>query len=85
MSNQTPETAAFTVRLDKDSIAALDALATSTERSRNWLVASAIEEYVAQNQWQIARIEDGMRAANAGNFANDEAVARVFTKYGPTP
>lgn len=85
MTNQMQETTAFTVRLDKDAVAALDALAASTERSRNWLVASAIQEYVAQNQWQIARIEDGLRAADAGDFATEVSVARVFGKYGPTP
>ncbi len=43
--------AAFTVRLDESTLVALDRLAEKTERSRNWLVARAIEDYVALNAW----------------------------------
>jgi len=85
MSNQPSETAAFTIRLEKIAATALDQLAQSTDRSRNWLVNRAIEEYIAQNQWQIKRIEDGVKAASVGDYAADAQVARVFAKYGQTP
>ncbi len=73
--------AAFTVRLDETTLGALDRLAEKTERSRNWLVAKAVEDYVARNAWQLAKIEAGITAADRGEFASDDEVARVRKKF----
>ena len=75
--------APFTVRLDETTLLALDRLAERTDRSRNWLVARAIEDYVALNAWQIGKIEAGLAAADRGEFATDEELARVRTKFAP--
>ncbi|MFY8154624.1 MAG: CopG family ribbon-helix-helix protein, partial [Hyphomicrobiales bacterium] len=42
-------TAAFTIRLDDQMLAKLDALAADTDRSRSWLAAKAIEDYLELN------------------------------------
>lgn len=73
--------AAFTVRLDKTTLGALDQLAEKTERSRNWLVAKAVEDYVARNAWQVSKIEEGLASANRCDFASDDEVARVRKKF----
>ena len=73
--------AAFTVRLDEATLGALDELAEKTERSRTWLVTRAIEEYVELNAWQIGKIEAGVAAADHGDFASDQDVARVRKKF----
>ncbi len=73
--------AAFTVRLEESALGALDRLADKTERSRNWLVARAIEDYIALNAWQIGKIEAGIEAADGGDFAGEEDVARVRDKF----
>ena len=74
-------TAAFTLRLDDDTLKALDRLAEKTDRSRSWLAARAIEEYIALNAWQIEKIEAGISAADRGDFADEKEVARVLKKY----
>lgn len=74
-------TAAFTIRLDDETLAKLDALAADTDRSRNWLAAKAIESYVALNAWQIEQIKAGLAEADRGEFATDEEVRSVFDKY----
>ena len=76
---------AFTVRLDDDTLGALDRLAERTARSRSWLAAKAIEEYVALNAWQIGRIEAGIAAAERGDFAGADEVVRVRGKFCPAP
>jgi predicted transcriptional regulator len=76
-----PVTAAFTLRLSEETLEALDRLAEKTERSRSWLATKAIEDYVALNAWQIGKIEAGIAAADRGDFASDEDVARVAGKY----
>lgn len=72
---------AFTVRLDDDLAQALDNLAAATDRSRAWLVARAVQDYVDLNAWQIGKIQEGLAAAQAGDFASDEDVARIRRKY----
>jgi predicted transcriptional regulator len=74
-------TAAFTIRLDDEMLAKLDALAADTDRSRNWIAAKAIQDYVELNAWQIQRIKEGIAEADRGEFATDEDVAAVFNKY----
>lgn len=73
--------AAFTVRLDETTLGALDQLAEKTERSRNWLVAKAVENYVALNAWQVGKIEAGLAAADRGEFASDAELARLRKKF----
>ena len=72
---------AFTLRLNEATLDALDQLAEKTERSRSWLAAKAIEEYIALNAWQFGKIEAGIAAADRGDFASDDDVARVVGKY----
>lgn len=73
--------AAFTIRIDDELAAKLDDLAKQTDRSRSWLAARAIEDYVALNEWQIAKIKEGIADADAGRFASDEEVEAVFARY----
>lgn len=64
-------TAAFTIRLDDETLAKLDALAADTDRSRNWLAAKAIESYVELNAWQIEQIKAGLAEADRGEFVSE--------------
>lgn len=64
-------TAAFTIRLDDETLAKLDALAVDTDRSRNWLAAKAIESYVELNAWQIEQIKAGLAEADRGEFVSE--------------
>ena len=80
-SERTHMTAAFTLRLDDDTLKSLDRLAEKTDRSRSWHAARAIEDYIALNAWQIAKIEVGINAADRGDFADDREAARVLNKY----
>jgi predicted transcriptional regulator len=64
--------AAFTVRVDDETLAALDKLAARTERPRNWLVKEALKTYLDIQAWQVAKIEAGIAAADRGEFAADE-------------
>lgn len=64
-------TAAFTIRLDDETLAKLDALAAETDRSRNWLAAKAIENYIELNAWQIEQIKAGLAEADRGEFVSE--------------
>ena len=71
----------LTIQLNKAMLQALDRLAEKTHRSRDWHVGQAIRNYVAINSWQLEQIEDGIRAADKGDFASDEEIARVEAKF----
>jgi len=73
-------TAAFTIRLDDEMLAKLDALAADTDRSRNWIAAKAIENYVELNAWQIQRIKEGIAEADRGEFATEEELDAIEAK-----
>jgi len=72
---------AFTVRLDEETLSALDELAGKTDRSRSWLVTQAVQDYVALNAWQLGKIEAGIAAADRGDFASDKELDRVRAKF----
>ena len=71
-----------TARIDTETHSRLEHLVKATDRSRSWLVADAIRRYVEEESWQIAAIEEGVRQANAGNFATDEEVKATFARWG---
>jgi predicted transcriptional regulator len=74
--------ATVTARIDEDTSNRLEQLAQATERSRSWLVSDAIRRYLEEESWQVAAIEEGVRQADAGNFADDEEVRAAFSRWG---
>ena len=74
-------TEAFTIRADSNKVKKLDQLANKLDRSRNYLVNQAIEQYLDINAWQIQQIKQGIKAADQGRFVDDVEMERVFNKY----
>jgi RHH-type transcriptional regulator, rel operon repressor / antitoxin RelB len=72
----------MTVRLEAKVKKQLDSLAKSTHRSKSFLAAEAIREYIALNEWQVQEVRDALAEADAGDFASDAEVAKVFKKWG---
>ena len=64
----------ITVRARKDIVAQLDALASQVDRSRNYLVNQAIEEFLALRQYQIGKIKKGIASADRGELVSHEQV-----------
>lgn len=77
-------TVAFTVRVQDDVAEKLDKIAALSDRSRAYLAAQAIEDYVAREEWQLAEIQAGLDEADRGEFASAIELARVVTKYVKT-
>ena len=70
-----------TVQLDEAQLGTLDRLVERTGRSRDGLVSQAVEEYVAYNSWAMDKIEAGLAAADAGDFASEADIERVRSKF----
>jgi predicted transcriptional regulator len=74
-------TEAFSVRTDAKTVIKLDKLAEQQDRSRNYLVNQAIDQYLELLAWQDERIKEGIKAAGAGRFASDAEMDAIFDKY----
>ena len=73
------ETISF--RLDPKKREALDALARAQDRDRTYVLNEAIDAYLDVHQWQIEHIQEGIRQADAGEFASDAEVAAAFSRW----
>lgn len=71
----------MTVRLDDEVKDRLDRLAASTQRSKSFLAAQAIREFVEDNEWQIAEIRTAVAEADAGDFASDSDLTALSAKW----
>lgn len=68
--------AVVTVRVDDDLGNKLEQLAIATKRSKSFLAAEALREYVLTHQWQIEEIAAGVREADAGDLKPHDDVMR---------
>jgi RHH-type transcriptional regulator, rel operon repressor / antitoxin RelB len=52
----------ITIRADDEVGENLDKLAAATQRSRSFLAAAALRDYLESQEWQIGEIEAGLEA-----------------------
>ena len=76
-----PESSVLTLRLDAKLKNQLDRLSKSMNRSRSFVAAQAIQEYVSVNEWQIGEIKKAIAAADRGEFASDEEVEQRLKRW----
>ena len=72
----------MTIRLESELKSRLDKLSAATHRSKSFLAAEAVREFIEVNEWQIEEIKDAVKEADAGDFASDQEVQIVFNKWG---
>jgi len=77
-------TALVTVRVPVAVRERLDALAHPTKRSRSFLCAEALVEYLDTQTWRIEEIEKAVNEADAGDFATEEELQTLFRGRAPT-
>jgi predicted transcriptional regulator len=59
-------TANFSIRIPAETKEKLDALAAVVGRPRNYLIAEALERYIASESWQLEEIQAGLDEDEAG-------------------
>jgi predicted transcriptional regulator len=74
--------ATMTVRLDRETRLRLERLARATSRSKAFLAQEAIRSYLELHEWQVASIEEGIRAADAGEVIEHEDVKAWLSSWG---
>jgi RHH-type transcriptional regulator, rel operon repressor / antitoxin RelB len=77
MSDTTPVTVQLPVELKER----LDELARTTERPASRLAVDAIRSWVEVQEWQLREIHEGLREADAGEFATEDEVSAMWAKW----
>jgi RHH-type rel operon transcriptional repressor/antitoxin RelB len=72
----------FTVRLDASIIKRLERLAKNTGRSRSYLAAEAIGEYLDVNEWQVAGIKNAIASLDQGKGISHDKVKKWVASWG---
>lgn len=76
------ETTLLSIRVPVEMAERLAALAEVTKRSKSFLGAAAIEEYVALQEWQIQEIKKGIGSADAGKLIEHGKVTQWVESWG---
>jgi predicted transcriptional regulator len=75
-------TAVLTVRLPVKLKRRLEALARSRSSNRSRLAVQAIQTYVDEREAQLAKIDQGIRDADAGRVVPHAKVKRYLQSWG---
>lgn len=76
------KTAPVSVRLDVALNDQVTAIAAALDRPRSWVIEQAVRDFVAIQEWQVAAIDDGIRAADAGRVVAHEDVVAWVRSWG---
>jgi predicted transcriptional regulator len=73
---------ASTIRTDEGTLARLDNVAKQMGRSRNWALNKAIEDFIEYHEWYVAKVQEGIEAAERGEFATKDEINSIFAEFG---
>jgi len=70
------------IRLDETKLNRLDALAETMGMTRAGALNDAVDRYLEYHEWFLARVDEGVRAADEGHIASPADVRDAFAKWG---
>ena len=75
-------TETLSIRLDTNLKKRLDALAKHSKRSRSFLAADAIAQYVEAEEWQVGGVHTGLTDLEEGREVKHENVSKWLKSWG---
>ncbi len=72
----------MTIRIESDLKERLNQLAEVTHRSKSFLAAEALRDFVEINEWQLQEIKNAIQEADEGDFASNQSVTETLGKWG---
>ena len=72
----------FTLRVETDVKKRLEKLAKSTGRSRSFLAAEALNQYLDVNEWQVTGVRKAMVTLDRGEIVPHEQVKAWVSSWG---
>jgi len=76
------KTSPVSVRLLPELNDQVTAIARALDRPKSWVIEQAIKDFVAVQTWQMAAIDEGIRAADAGRVVAHDDVAAWLRSWG---
>ena len=76
------ETSLVSVRISPELAERLSALAQTTHRSKSFLAAQAIEEFVNVQEWHMKAIREGIAAVERGEVASHDQAVALLKSWG---
>lgn len=76
------EATLVSARVSAEVAERLAALAETTHRSKSFLAAQAIEEFLNVQEWQVAAIREGLAAARNGEVRSHEEAIAILNTWG---
>jgi len=76
------ESMLLSARVSPDLAQRLAALASTTRRSKSFLAAQAIEEFVNVQEWQVAAIQEGLAAVDRGEVVSHSQALAILDTWG---
>ena len=72
----------LSIRLNTRTKARLEALAKASRRSKSFLAAEAIENFVANESWQLAEMEGGIKDLDTNRTVDHQQVEQWLQSWG---
>lgn len=76
------ETTLISARVSPELAERLAALAQSTHRSKSYLAAQAIEEFVNVQEWHVEAIKEGIAAVERGDVKSHDHALTILNRWG---
>jgi predicted transcriptional regulator len=76
------DTILVSTRVSTEVAKRLAALAQSTHRSKSFLAAQAIEEFLNVQEWHVEAIKEGIAAAERGDVKSHEQALAILNTWG---
>jgi predicted transcriptional regulator len=77
----TPATETLSIRIDANTKKRLDILAQRSQRSKSFLAAQAIEDYLTVEEWQLSVIEAGIKQLDEGKGVPHDSVVKLVQSW----
>jgi len=76
------KTAPVSVRLEARLRDQVTVIAAALDRPKSWVIEQAVRDFVAVQEWQLAAIDEGIKAADAGRVVAHEDVVAWVQSWG---
>ncbi|MCK4944357.1 MAG: CopG family ribbon-helix-helix protein [Candidatus Aminicenantes bacterium] len=72
----------ITIRVDPKTKEKLEEMARAMDRTKSYIAAEAIRDYIQLNEWQIQAIQEGINQADKGEMIYHDKIRKKWEKKG---
>ena len=72
----------ITIRVDPKTKEKLEEMARAMDRTKSYIAAEAIRDYIQLNEWQIQAIQEGINQADKGEMIYHDEIRKKWEKKG---